>query len=309
MLIGFFSLVLFATIIILVGYIAVVSWEISHPRRITAGWALAHHWAACPADLGLPFEEWSLDRPGATVLPVWDIPPEGPRPIESEEEPPITVVVLHGWGRSRIDSLARVGALLKDPPGGSRNFRTILPELRGHGDASTGATTLGSRDVEDVQELLKRLGDGPVVLIGHSLGAVIALHVAAMDANEGRVRAVIALAPYDRLTTPFNGYLRSREYPAGPLAGCMMCLLRMFGRNLPDTNEVVDRIKARVDVVVGADDQVIPPSVGRSIADQIPSSRFHDMPEVGHSNHHRKDPELISRLLGDALVHSASGQS
>ncbi|MDG2030494.1 MAG: alpha/beta hydrolase [Phycisphaerales bacterium] len=309
MLLGFLSLLLFATIIILVGYITILSWEISHPSRITAGWALAHHWPACPADVGLPFEEWSLDRPGGVVLPVWDIPPDDAAPTRSKDDPPISVVVLHGWGRSRIDSLARVTSLLKDPPGGCRTFRTILPELRGHGDAPPGATTLGAMDVDDVHELLQQLGDGPVILIGHSLGAVIALHVAAMDADRGRIGAVIALAPYDRLTTPFTGYLRSREYPAGPLAGCMMLLLRLFGRDLPDTQDVAGRIKARVDVVAGADDRVIPPSIGRMISDRIGTSRFHDMPGTSHSNHHRKDPELISRLLDEALRHSASAKS
>ena len=309
MLIGFFTLLLIATAIILVGYITVVAWEISHPARITAGWALAHQWAACPGDLELPFEEWSLERPGGIDIPVWEIPPANPTSAVSPEQPPVTVVVLHGWGRSRIDSLARVRDLLEDPPGGIRSFRTILPELRGHGDASSGATTLGSRDIEDVNELLGRLGTGPVVLIGHSLGAVIALHVAAVDANQGRVRAVIALAPYDRLTTPFNGYLRSRGYPGGPLAGCMMVLLRLFGRNLPDTDTVGDRITAEVDVVSGSDDRVIPPSVGRSIADGIASARYHELPQVGHSNHHRKDPELMRNLLGDALRHADSAPS
>ncbi len=309
MLLGFLSLLLFATIIILVGYITIVSWEISHPSRITAGWALAHHWTACPADLGLPFEEWSLDRPDGMMLPVWDIPPDDAAPARSKDAPPINVVVLHGWGRSRIDSLARITSLLKAPPGGCRNFRTIIPELRGHGDAPPGATTLGARDVEDIHELLQRLGDGPVILIGHSLGAVIALHVAAMDADRGRIGSVIALAPYDRLTTPFTGYLRSREYPAGPLAGGMMLLLRLFGRNLPDTQDVAGRIKARVDVVVGLDDRVIPPPVGRMISDRIEASRFHEMPGTSHSNHHRKDPELVSRLLDEALRHSASAKS
>ena len=157
MLIGFFTLLLIATAIILVGYITVVAWEISHPARITAGWALAHQWAACPADLGLPFEEWSLERPGGTVIPVWEIPPTTEATGAPPEQQPVTVVVLHGWGRSRIDSLARVGGLLEERPGGPRGFRTILPELRGHGDASSGTTTLGSRDIEDVHELLRQL--------------------------------------------------------------------------------------------------------------------------------------------------------
>ena len=58
-------------------------------------------------------------------------------------------------------------------------------------------------------------------LISHKLcpyvqRAVIALHVAA--AHPDQVRSVIALAPYDRVSTPFDGYLTRRDYPGGPLA-------------------------------------------------------------------------------------------
>jgi pimeloyl-ACP methyl ester carboxylesterase len=295
---GLFILLGVATVLILVGYVVVVSWEVRHPARQTAGWALAHQRPSSPSDFDLPFTEWSVDRPDGTVLPVWEIPAD---PTSDREDAALTpvVVVLHGWSRSRIDSLCRVQQLLKDPSGGARAFRTIIPELRGHGDASAGPTTLGTKELEDLDALLEQVGSDRVILLGHSLGAVLTIHLATR--HPAQIRSVIALAPYDRLSTPFDGYLRSQNYPAGFLARVIEQALRLFGVRVRNTIDVAPGVTMPLQVLVGSEDRVCPQAIARRICDAAPHSSFHLMPETGHSNHHVSDPETLENALGEAL--------
>ena len=296
MILGLLILFTIATILVVGGYLLIVCWNIRHPERQTAGWALAHHWPPDPNELELPFEEWTLDAPDGVRLPVWDIPSDG-TPEERDDEP--VLVVLHGWGRSRIDSLARIHRLLTEPPGGRRGFRTLIPELRGHGDASKGPTTLGAREVEDIISLLETVRGHPVILLGHSLGAVIALHVAA--ARPDQVRSVIALAPYDRVSTPFDGYLTRRDYPGGPLARALGGMVGLLGCRMRNTIDVVRDSPVPTAIMVGARDTTCPPQVVRAIAEASPSATFEELPEAAHSNHHRTDPARMTALLTEAL--------
>ncbi|MCH2144221.1 MAG: alpha/beta hydrolase [Phycisphaerales bacterium] len=297
MLIGLLTLLGLATAIILIAYITIVCWEVVHPERRTAGWALAHGMPTTPEDFDLPYEEWTVDRPDGTRLPVWDIPAD---PIEdgTAEDAP-TVIVIHGWSRSRIDSLVRVQQLLVDPNGARRRFRTILPDLRGHGDASEGRTTLGSSEVGDLEAILDTLGEGPFILVGHSLGAVLALHLAGRRSEQ--IRSVLAIAPYDRLATPFDGYLRSRDFPAGPFSRMLEHTLRLCGIRMRDTNEIAAGLSMPIEVMVGSEDRVCPPSIARRITASAQRAQCHELPDTGHSNHHVRGPQDFRRLFERCL--------
>lgn len=304
MLVGLFILLGLATLLVLLAYIGVVAYEVRRPTRRTAGWALAHNRISCPSDLGLAFENWQLDTRDGPSLPVWDIPAETADSINPEDEDTPVVVVLHGWGRSRIDSLARMAFILRPDPRTPRDFRTILYELRGHGDAPTGPTTLGSRDVADLDALVERLGRSPVILVGHSLGAVVAIHAAVR--NPEQVRAVIALSPYDRLATPIGGSLRMRGCPGGILANAVGLLLALRGVRVESTIEAAARMRQPLDVLVGEQDRITPPSVAKPIADAAPHGRFEVIPNVGHSDHHERAPERLRAALDRALAAARS---
>ena len=92
------------------------------------------------------------------------------------ESPPI--VLIHGAG----------GGRLSWPPGlrrmaGERVFALDLP---GHGQApGGGATTIGAY-AEIVLDWLRQVHLGPTLLVGHSMGAAIALTVAARRENSAR---------------------------------------------------------------------------------------------------------------------------
>jgi pimeloyl-ACP methyl ester carboxylesterase len=149
-------------------YAAGVWREAVRPPRRGMAWALAQGLPASPADLGLAFEERTVRGPEATV-PGWWIAGRGPA-----EGP--TVVLVHGHGRSRWDSLRRIGPWVERSP------LVILVDLRGHGDAE-GPSTLGRREHLDLEAVVaeaeRRRPGAAVELVGHSLGAVVAIRTAA----------------------------------------------------------------------------------------------------------------------------------
>ncbi len=101
----------------------------------------------------------------------------------------IPIVLLHGLASSGLVWGHHFEVL-------GRDHRLIVPDLYGFGDSVTRAPTgFGPEDhVEHVVACLQALGadDEPVVVVGHSMGALIALRLAATHPD--RVRAVVGFA-------------------------------------------------------------------------------------------------------------------
>lgn len=108
--------------------------------------------------------------------------------------PPI--VFLHGWAGSALGTwiAARI------PDAMQRSGRAcFIPDLPGHGVAARERRA--SHDPVDYDDIVDRLQaglpDGPVDLVGYSLGAKIALVLAAREPE--RVRRVVAVAVGDNI--------------------------------------------------------------------------------------------------------------
>jgi pimeloyl-ACP methyl ester carboxylesterase len=81
------------------------------------------------------------------------------------------------------------------------DHEVVTLDLRGHGVSGTPACGFGIADfAADVLELIERLALGPVLLLGHSLGAAIALDVAVRA--PGSVRGVLVVDSQWSLTRP-----------------------------------------------------------------------------------------------------------
>jgi pimeloyl-ACP methyl ester carboxylesterase len=111
----------------------------------------------------------------------------------SREQPrKAAVVYLHGIGDNRSSAAGVVGRFI------SRGFDVIAYDSRAHGASGGEHCTYGYYEKLDLRRVLDHVGADDVILIGHSLGAAVALQTAAIDP---RVRAVVAAASYSDLRT------------------------------------------------------------------------------------------------------------
>ena len=140
-----------------------------------------------------------LDIKGGRIA--YDVTGEGP-----------LIVLSHGIGDRRqvfrfmVPELARAG------------FRVAAADMRGHGESSMGDWKSISRtDVAgDLVALIRHLGDGPAVIVGHSLSGGAAT-IAAATAPD-LVSGIVEVGPFTRqVQYSLSGLLRIRRYRRGVL--------------------------------------------------------------------------------------------
>ncbi|MCE2391458.1 MAG: alpha/beta fold hydrolase [Proteobacteria bacterium] len=128
--------------------------------------------------------------------------------------PPL--VFVHGWGGDASHWAAQTRAF-------SRRHRVIRVHLRGHGrsDAPPGDYTIASF-ADDLDWMLRRLGARRPVVIGHSMGGLVALQLAADRPRQ--VRAVVMVDSLISMQTRRDLRARQRrseaagQRPRAPLA-------------------------------------------------------------------------------------------
>jgi pimeloyl-ACP methyl ester carboxylesterase len=255
---------------------AFTAWTLTHPARRTYSWAVVRGIPGDPSEVRMPgaarsaFSSWTFSSRGME-LPVWDVPgfaPAGP-----------TAVITHGWGDSRVVALSRLPALLPCCR------RIVMWDLPGHGDAP-GVCTLGTREVEDLERLLERVGtDAPVLLYGSSLGAGVSIAVAGAGRTAAPIIGVIAEAPYRVPRVPAERVLSLRGLPhrwnipaamggLGMWLGYGLSWVRR-GRGAGGFDRVLHAARLSLPLLVlhGTEDEVCPIDDGRTIAAAVPDGR------------------------------------
>ena len=101
-----------------------------------------------------------------------------------------TIIYLHGIADDRGSAYGVVTRFL--PLG----FNVIAYDSRAHGKSSGDQCTYGYFEKHDLRQVIAQVGGDPIILIGHSLGAAVALQTAAV---EPRVRAVVAASTFSDL--------------------------------------------------------------------------------------------------------------
>ncbi len=124
-----------------------------------------------------PWTTIRLDAPGGD-LALLDI---------GRRDAGLTLLGAHGWGGSGV----QFAPLAAELDGG---LRVLAPDFPGTGASSPAAD--GQYDMDLFVSVLRRVaeGTGPVVLVGHSLGAKVAAVFAARYPE--KVRALVFIAPY-----------------------------------------------------------------------------------------------------------------
>lgn len=153
------------------------------------------------AERGAVQLETTVGPPAATLAYWWLEPSSAPARG--------TIVLLHGV---RMDHRSLVGAGIAFQEAG---YRSILVDLRGHGESSGRYLTYGALESSDLSELLDSFSArgaalGNVGVFGFSYGAAVALDLGARDQ---RVCAVVAAAPFASLREVVSDY-RHKYLPA-----------------------------------------------------------------------------------------------
>ncbi len=248
--------------------------------------------------------------------------------VEVRGEGP-AVLFVHGYPLNRTLWQHQVGALT--------GFRRIAPDLRGLG--LSDAPDLGysmATYADDLAALLDALHADQVVICGLSMGGYVALEFARR--YRSRLRGLVLMSTRAEADSPEARKAReaamqvARERGADAIAAQMITKLFAPGAAgaMP---QVVDRIREMMEaspvkgivgalsamrdrpdstgtlteleglptlVVIGDQDQVIPPAVGRAIAAAVPNAVLNVIPGAGHLPP-VEQPIATTRVLAEFL--------
>ncbi len=303
---GLLALFSFAIAATLALYVWLIVREVTNPPRGGMAFALARRLPTTPEEMGFATRSFTVacgaegpaSRTAPLLMPVWEVSRDPTVAQDNASSTPRPrIVLLHGWGRTRIDSLSRLEPLLIG------NAAAYLPDLRGHGDAAgdrRSRTTLGTHEARDIDQLIATLPPGPVILVGHSLGATIAMQVASQGFERQRIAGVIAIAPYDTLATAIGCRLAARDLPRGIALRLAMALLRLRGIDPPSTLDAARAVSAPLLVLHGARDRMAPAIDAKAIA-EAGRGEYVEMPDVEHADHHLRHPAIFERTVRDLL--------
>lgn len=220
----------------------------------------------------------------------------------------------------------------------AEHWPIIRYDKRGHGlsDCPPGPYTIGDH-AADLAGLLDYLGVKEAILIGISVGGLIALHraihhpqrvtalvlcdtaakIGSAESWHERITAIqqngldgMAATILARWFTPdfsarhpadYQGYgnLLSRMPVAGYLATC--AALREA-----DLREAARQVKAKTLVLCGSEDLATPPQLGRELAETLPNARFELIEQAAHLPC-IEQPETMALKIGRFLRENGYG--
>ncbi|MDA8312059.1 MAG: alpha/beta fold hydrolase [Actinomycetota bacterium] len=194
------------------------------------------------------------------------------------------VLALHGWARTHHD----FDAVLR--PAGGAELAAVAVDLPGFGSSPPPTEPWGSAEYAAcVEALLDELG-GPVVVLGHSFGGRVAVHVAATRPDAVRA-LVLTGVPLLRLSPPSRPALAyralralhqagllgderlehaRRRYGSADYAAAAGIMRQVHSRVVAESYEAqLDAIACPVTLVWGEDDTTVPLTVATTALDRL----------------------------------------
>jgi len=206
-----------------------------------------------------------------------------------------TVVYLHGIADNRSSGAGIVERFV------GRGFDAVAYDSRAHGESEGDACTYGFFEKHDLHRVLNVVGSGPIVLVGTSLGAAVALQEAAHDA---RVTAIVAAETFSDLRTvateraPFF-------FTAGVIGRAFRIAEHQGGFRVDEVSPVAAAREIGIPVLLihGASDVDTPPDHSRRVLAALTGpKRLILVPGARHNESLRGDVwGEIDRWLNDAL--------
>ncbi|MEV3873530.1 alpha/beta hydrolase [Streptomyces sp. NPDC049906] len=250
-----------------------------------------------------------LVLPDGRRLSYLDLGPAGGRPL----------LALHGHLGEGVDFVPLARRLARD------GWRVFAPDQRGHGDSDRAHRYDRAGYLDDLERLLTHLGLGerPLPVLGHSLGAVNGYHLAA-----DRPGAVSALVNVDGpahlpvISPPPLSFLRGLPYTAptrGELLAACGSLAPLFERGLRlhpegwrlgchpedmidsdarllgDHGEVWSASECPALLLHGTASTVLPTAQARAMADRRPRTELVEL-DADHWVHLRRPEESAAAV-------------
>lgn len=221
----------------------------------------------------------------------------------SDAHGPIRLIWLHGWGQSRESLRPLAESLL--------NFgEAWLLDLPGHGEAPNPPRAYSPADyAELVHAWLATQPPCPTIVLGHSFGFRVAVHMASQRTNHLNALVAIAGAGVPRILNAsqqvrkrYVTFLMATARRLKPVLGegLLNTLRHRFGSNdylnatpalrptfvavvNDDVSHLCPAVTQPVLLVYAENDTATPPSVGQRFKALLPDAALHILP---HHNHH-----------------------
>lgn len=206
--------------------------------------------------------------------------------------------------------------------------RSVRHDMRGHGLSDAPAGEYAVADLAgDLRSVLAEAASGPVVLVGISIGGLVALRTA-LDAP-GLVSRLVIMDSAARIGSTQSWSERIATVSAGGIAAISQATAtRWFSRGWPERNpaafagwrNMLERtpvpgylgacaalrdedltqrlaeVSAPALVLVGSEDEATPPALSRALAAGLPNARLVEVDGAGHLPCLEK-PTDVARLI------------
>lgn len=233
----------------------------------------------------------TIDANGETLF--YSVGGEGP-----------ALILLHGVG-AKGDLWAEAARTLYD------RFAVYAVDLRGHGASSLNGPLTTDNMARDLEAFIEALGTGPCHLVGSSLGASIAVKLAASrpETVQSLVVSGIGLAPDPVLTDEIYGireavhYLADEDFayqvaealliPDAPQASIdglrdgilaqtkQNYLSALEGMETADLTNFAAKVSAPALVLHGVMDELVPLGQAEALADVLPNGSITQLEDAG----------------------------
>jgi pimeloyl-ACP methyl ester carboxylesterase len=207
-----------------------------------------------------------------------------------------TIVYLHGIADNRGSSAGVIQRFRV------RGFNVVAYDSRAHGESEGEACTYGFFEKEDLHRVIDVLGTGPIVLIGTSLGAAVALQEAADDS---RISAIVAAETFSDLRTVaterapamFTSRAIARAFELSEAQG-------HFQIDAVSPAKAASRITAPVLLIHGAEDVETPAAhSNRVLAALAGPKRLIVVPRAGHNGSLNSDVwKQVEKWIDQVLI-------
>jgi competence protein ComEC len=297
---------------LILAVIEIGAWALVRPRRsIKPINEPALVGAGAPRQLaGVPLTATAAD--GARLAARWF-------PADGGHATGRTLLLLHGYAESASDLEAHRAEVLNQ-----RGWNVVSIDSRGYGQSEGLFATFGGREADDIRVWIDVLSgrtsqiDSALcfqpALWGRSMGAAIALRAAALD---HRVVAMVLESPMVDIERSTAVILRRRRIPLPNLLARLV--IRRAGKlagmpiDRPGPIESARKARCRTMIVHGTDDNLVPISDARRVADAFVSPpRWLDVAGANHTNVLEKGADVllveIARFLDEAATDPIGGQ-